>query len=107
MSTTSLTSQEFRELANLRSEWELSSLGDRPQSIAAGKLKRFIELESRNQLHPRKTAFALTLDEYEELAGEFTNEKLQGDTHIADRLMLSAFIIWLRLKTKENSSGEK
>jgi hypothetical protein len=39
---------EIEELESLRREFELSSLGDRPQSMAAAKLSRLFELESAN-----------------------------------------------------------
>ena len=37
---------EREELESLRREYELSSLGDRPPSIAADKLRRLIQLEN-------------------------------------------------------------
>lgn len=40
-----MTLDEKRELLALRKEMELSSLGDRPMSIAVDKLRRLIELE--------------------------------------------------------------
>ena len=43
-----LTPDEREELAMLLAEMDASSLGDRPQSIAAGKLARLIELEQRS-----------------------------------------------------------
>lgn len=43
----SLTRAEFNELRQLQKEYELSSLGDRPHSIAADKLKRLRDLENK------------------------------------------------------------
>lgn len=40
------TSEDAEELSSLRREMDLSSLGDRPQSIAVKKLKRLIDLEA-------------------------------------------------------------
>lgn len=37
---------EHKELAELRREMDLSSLGDKPYSIAANKLRRLIVLEA-------------------------------------------------------------
>lgn len=37
------------ELAYLKREFELSGLGDRPQSMSADKLRRLLELEGRQQ----------------------------------------------------------
>lgn len=45
---------ERDELRRLRREMELCSLGDRPQSIAASKLQRLIELEAR-EIHDYAT----------------------------------------------------
>jgi len=38
---------EREELAELQREWDLSSIGDRPPSMAAGKLRRMMELEAK------------------------------------------------------------
>lgn len=38
---------ELRELEELRREMALSSLGDRPHSMAVGKLRRLIELQTK------------------------------------------------------------
>lgn len=46
------------ELEELRREMHLNSLGDRPHSIAAEKLARFIELES----HERRLRRAQEID---------------------------------------------
>lgn len=51
VSATPLTDDEREELQELRAEMELSSLGDRPHSIAAHKLARLIELEAREVNH--------------------------------------------------------
>jgi hypothetical protein len=40
---------EHDELQQLRQEMERSSLGDKPYSIAANKLRRLIELESKER----------------------------------------------------------
>lgn len=44
-----MSTDEREELKALRREMDLSSLGDRPQSIAAGKLGRLIELEAKEK----------------------------------------------------------
>lgn len=44
-----MNSDEREELRQLQREMDLSSLGDRPQSIAAAKLSRLIELEARSE----------------------------------------------------------
>jgi len=43
-----MTTMQREELAQLRKEMDLASLGDRPISIAASKLRRLIELERRD-----------------------------------------------------------
>lgn len=42
-----MNKDEREELQRLRHEMDLSSLGDRPQSIVAAKLGRLIELEAQ------------------------------------------------------------
>lgn len=47
-----MSNAEIEELARLRREMDLSSLGDRPPSMAVAKLRRLIELETKEQLQP-------------------------------------------------------
>ena len=42
-----MTDNERDELEELRHEMHLNSLGDRPHSMAAGKLRRMIQLEAQ------------------------------------------------------------
>lgn len=44
-----LTQEEYSELHELKRQMDLSSLGDRPHSIAASKLRRLIELERKER----------------------------------------------------------
>lgn len=44
-----MNTDEIQELRQLRREMDLSSLGDKPYSIAAAKLGRLIELEKIEQ----------------------------------------------------------
>lgn len=44
----SITSQQRKELNDLRKEMDLASLGDRPVSIPASRLRRLVELERRD-----------------------------------------------------------
>lgn len=45
----SLTPEEMEELDRLRQEFYLRSLGDRPSSPAASKIRRKIELEKKTR----------------------------------------------------------
>jgi hypothetical protein len=47
---TALTVGECEELEELRREMHLSSLGDRPHSISAARLKRLIDLETCDRI---------------------------------------------------------
>lgn len=44
-----LTTEEVAELEALRREFHLASLGDRLSSLAAGKIRRMLELETRTR----------------------------------------------------------
>lgn len=46
-----MNSWDAEELARLRKEFELSGLGDRPQSMAAAKLGRLMQLKSLERQH--------------------------------------------------------
>lgn len=52
-----ITSAEREELENLRKEMQLHSLGDKPTSIAAHKLKRLIELEALEKTRNTEVGF--------------------------------------------------
>ena len=57
-----MTDSEREELTELRSAHHLSSLGDRPHSIAAHKLQRLIELESLERADEERVYMSMFSD---------------------------------------------
>jgi hypothetical protein len=67
------------ELNELRQEMQLSSLGDRPSSIAAHRLRRLIELEREHREARREIATPPNLDRLRARMAQFVTEVAPHD----------------------------